>query len=332
MKLTTGSWLLLITLLSFLGLSENSIDDQSRWPKPLGDARLSLIAYATSYQDLYGVNGAGPGHLPCPDTDDTDSPSLPLKAGPNPPCGSGRYAIGLLPSYIQFSDQSYRFLSPADGRLWYVVSSNFINNPVNRLVNLSVADTTLREAVAFLVQLPNSMAQMQAQALLEQVFSQQPLLPMAASRLARYPTVTLYASDFIHSAALRVATWAVRRLSKAGERRCAQQGASCKPYLEQVCADEGSEQNRFSGVGFLIWLTTDLSDSDCEDSLDQIIDNTELSHRHWFLRNRWYESLGLIVDTNCRAAERSHCQFRVLKKYSIDNDKVWIGLSPENAQ
>ena len=44
------------------------------------DAKDALISYAVLYGDYYGASGAGPGHLPCPDSNGN--------AAENEPCGT----------------------------------------------------------------------------------------------------------------------------------------------------------------------------------------------------------------------------------------------------
>ena len=104
----------------------------------LGAARESLLAYAVGYIDLYGPRGAGPGHLPCPDTDPMDNAPDALSwlgDGPNPPCGHGSVALGRLPRHVSRPGHRYGFHGLPRQELWYAVSTAFVNNPVNRVVN-----------------------------------------------------------------------------------------------------------------------------------------------------------------------------------------------------
>ena len=100
-------------------------------------AKTALISYASSYQDHYGPLGAGPGHLPCPDTDfvrgsNSQSAKFP---GPNPPCGTTEIVMGFLPQRIQLANERYVFNKTTHSTIWYAVSTRYVNNPVNRVIN-----------------------------------------------------------------------------------------------------------------------------------------------------------------------------------------------------
>lgn len=111
----------------------------------LNEAKQALIAYALSFPDLSGTTDptAGPGYLPCPDTDNDGSP--------NPPCG-GPVALGRFPGewldVIDYEDH-------AGERFWYAISGNFRNNPKLQPLNsdtpgqLSVDGVTDVVAVIF---------------------------------------------------------------------------------------------------------------------------------------------------------------------------------------
>lgn len=89
-------------------------------------ARDALLAYTTIYPELYGPGGAGPGHLPCPDTDD----SFRL-AGPNPPCG--RAVSGRLPAHVTVSSTRVGLDVAAGGApIGYRVGAAVANNPARR--------------------------------------------------------------------------------------------------------------------------------------------------------------------------------------------------------
>lgn len=101
----------------------------------------ALIAHSVLYPDLYGPQGAGPGHLPCPDTDAHPEMSPQLRrlsrAGPNPPCAARPELYGVVPAHITVAE--FRAGVDVDsGRsypLSYVVQSNVVNNPIGRVVN-----------------------------------------------------------------------------------------------------------------------------------------------------------------------------------------------------
>lgn len=96
---------------------------QQATTKAMAQARKRLIAYTVMYADNYPASGAGPGHLPCPDTNNNGSP--------NPPCAPG--VIGRLPRAITLpSGERMPISDHGDGydqRLWYALSSPHRNNP-----------------------------------------------------------------------------------------------------------------------------------------------------------------------------------------------------------
>lgn len=85
--------------------------------------KKALIAYTVMYADNYPATGAGPGHLPCPDTSNNGSP--------NPPCGPG--IMGRLPRAIPLPSGVMMPVSDHgdgyDQRFWYALSSFHRNNP-----------------------------------------------------------------------------------------------------------------------------------------------------------------------------------------------------------
>src|SRR3972149_987667 len=115
----------------------------------LQDAKQALLAYAVVYPELPGTTDltAGPGHLPCPDTDNNGNP--------DPPCGSAPTSVvtGRMPGgkYLGISD----YQDNSGERLWYALSGNFRNNPKLQPMNsdtpgqLSVDGVTDVVAVIF---------------------------------------------------------------------------------------------------------------------------------------------------------------------------------------
>ncbi len=119
--------LLLVVASSYLLLTQlNAAASESyrreRSAVALERARQALIGYAATYPDNPATSDAlaGPGYLPCPDTDNDGSP--------NPPCGTLAAAvrIGRLPwEFLGLDDVR----DSSGERLWYAVSGNFRNNP-----------------------------------------------------------------------------------------------------------------------------------------------------------------------------------------------------------
>jgi len=121
------AWLGVITLgVSHGGLSlaPNTFRAQSLEAVQLNDERDRLIYYAVDYANLYGPGGAGPGHLPCPDTD-----VLNERPGPNPPCAQAAIAEGLLPDGVFRPTGRIAFADAMLGRSSYRVDRAVVNNP-----------------------------------------------------------------------------------------------------------------------------------------------------------------------------------------------------------
>ena len=94
----------------------------------LTTARDALLAYAATYPHRYGPTGAGPGHLPCPDTDATFR-----LAGPNPPCGGAAAATGRLPAHVTVGPSRIGLDVAAGGPpIRYRLDARFANNPARR--------------------------------------------------------------------------------------------------------------------------------------------------------------------------------------------------------
>ncbi len=86
--------------------------------------RDRLLYYAVDYVNLYGPGGAGPGHLPCPDTD-----AGALRPGPNPPCGSNHIQHGMLPDGVSRRVGRVAFTDSLFQRSEYSVAGSVVNNP-----------------------------------------------------------------------------------------------------------------------------------------------------------------------------------------------------------
>lgn len=102
----------------------------------LSAAKDSLIAYAVLHGDYYGAAGAGPGHLPCPDTNDNSSENSPC----NTPFGRLPESI-TVPGGPVFPLSSYD--SGVDQQIWYALSDDFRRNPTGVLNSSSTGNITL---------------------------------------------------------------------------------------------------------------------------------------------------------------------------------------------
>ncbi len=126
----------LLTLLSGLGLAAFGFGlflpqaSLGQWQALTQDAfqlnreRSRLMEYSVDYVNLYGSSGAGPGHLPCPDTDLGQS-----RPGPNPPCGRGNFSDGLLPDGVTRHSKRTVFSDSLSNRSRYRVARPIVNNP-----------------------------------------------------------------------------------------------------------------------------------------------------------------------------------------------------------
>lgn len=97
----------------------------------------ALMAHTSLYLDFYGAAGAGPGHLPCPDTDAAQAEFVLSRAGPNPPCASLPFASGAVPMHVTVPGlrAGIDVDAGAADQLSYRVRAAFVNNPIGRLVN-----------------------------------------------------------------------------------------------------------------------------------------------------------------------------------------------------
>ncbi|MDP3478549.1 MAG: hypothetical protein Q8R88_02165 [Desulfoprunum sp.] len=145
-----GAALLIMMLLLFIvsmavllkGIGKNTqLHGAAATSAALAKAKDALIAYAVMYADNYPPNGAGAGHLMCPDT---DSPAFDVNGLPVAPYGSsnspcGPNAIGRLPHSITLPSGSLFPLSDdgsgIDQQFWYAVTDAFIATPNVGVIN-----------------------------------------------------------------------------------------------------------------------------------------------------------------------------------------------------
>lgn len=112
------------------------VNDQS--VSALQEAKASLIAYAVMHGEHYGAAGAGPGHLPCPDTNGDGNENV--------PCGNN--ALGRLPQSIVgpvsgdtmlLSNYNYG----VDQQLWYALANPARRTPVSAFNTTTVTTHSL---------------------------------------------------------------------------------------------------------------------------------------------------------------------------------------------
>lgn len=264
----------------------------------LQTARQSLLTYAALYPWLYGPRGAGPGHLPCPDTDAvTLAPWSPAsrRDGPNPPCGSSAFATGQLPRHVNLPGQRYVFHVEPDQRLAYRVSSDMINNPVNRMVNDAVirGGREQRPFVAWVSQPVGDAGQ-------------------ARSALSRVPVSR---ESLLPGVRRSVAAWLVARVNRVRHQACVASPeaapAASGLQITEVLRLISDAHSKRPGKSLREPLKQD-GDS-CEEYVSQdtavdarLIEGVPL-HAHWFVRNGWHERVVLQSSEVCHASPSGQC-------------------------
>ena len=293
----------------------------------LGKARTALISYATNYIDHYGVEGAGPGHLPCPDTDAPDANDGEVvngvanrkdpwvRDGPNPPCSKSVVESGWLPRHVNTNAGRYHFHTRQRQRIWYAVSGRYINNPLNRVVNPdTVGNIDLGQGgniVAVLTIPP--------------LYADAMVPPLWWRNSGSVPQGSAYTvirtSDLRESVMRRVASWTVTRLNLAARERCVADtnGPACQQstYIGHTCSFNAE-------VELLFWLSEELSASTCNDielelrSAFELFDGAPYA-RHWFVRNGWFDYIDFKISPACLNAKNASCRFVVEPFDAFDN-------------
>ncbi|NKB32937.1 MAG: hypothetical protein GKR91_07545 [Pseudomonadales bacterium] len=137
----------------FLTIVSNNVIDQrgsTNTIEALRDTKDALIAYAVLHGDYYGAAGAGPGHLPCPDTNNNGLE--------NSPCVTaiGRLPISItLPSAAMFPLSAYD--SGVDQQIWYALSDAFRRNPTGVVNTTTTGNITVdgQTGIAAVIMFPD---------------------------------------------------------------------------------------------------------------------------------------------------------------------------------
>lgn len=307
--------ILMLSVLSGLVLSSSvqslvidsrlSVTEADR--QTITSAREALIAYSVNYMELYGARGAGPGHLPCPDTDAKAGSTIDQwkKDGPNPPCGQQPVATGWLPRHANVNHGRYRFHSDARQRLWYAVANEFVNNPVNRIVNpasSSGLDVLGNDGVIAIIAAPYSEAEFHA---VSDWWLRRNLdRDIATVGLIRDKDVLLPAIS-------RVGEWIESILNRTLTQYCSVPQDTDHGCTVNVAALASCGLSQFELLA--LWLAPELAHAGC----DEIRQNLSVRHhalddvpllQHWFVRNRWHEFLRITVNDACKRFV-SHCRF-----------------------
>jgi len=101
------------------------------------DAKEALISYAVLHGDYYGAAGAGPGHLPCPDSNGNGAENMPCSIN-----ALGRIPQSVtLPSGAVFPLSSYN--SNIDAQLWYGLANEVRRSPSAAFNSSTTSNLTL---------------------------------------------------------------------------------------------------------------------------------------------------------------------------------------------
>ncbi|MFK7859038.1 MAG: hypothetical protein AB8B64_09460 [Granulosicoccus sp.] len=276
-----------------------SVNDQHS----LVQARQSLISYAALYPYLYGPTGAGPAHLPCPDTDGYRERGSRAQSGQNqsrdgsdPPCASQSGSDGLLPRHTVLPGHRYLFHSQPWQRFEYRVAGHMINNPLNRVVNLQGLVADAQEPVAT-ISLP---------------------LSDDADTAAH---VTIRGRALVNATVASVAAWVIQRTVQTGQALCSTATDDASGLL--ATTGNGSVETCSSPVSY-----TENPSCQYDEALAIVLDRPFVfsgecllgslesntiervsALRHWYIRNGWYRSLQLSYHEGCSADQlaRSSC-------------------------
>ncbi len=290
----------------------------------LSDARQQLIAYSSSYLESYKPTGAGPGHLPCPDTDQTTNEfqvQVGLRGdGPNPPCGKHSIALGKLPRHISHSKSRYAFHLEDKHNLWYAVDTRFINNPVNRVVNpdsvgrIHLIDELPAAAMIFIPRESALLWKQTDSAIASQlmgVLEGRRDVKLLEESVSQYILIT--PAMLLQAVTLRVALWLQDQYQVPGLFDCASSHLCAYGALRSC--------DFFLRDKILLLIIKNKHVIKCDgssvDSLrrnqhynDARLDSVFL-YRHWFYRNDWWRFVEIRLAKTCEEA-LADCDARVV--------------------
>lgn len=281
-------------------------------------ARQSLLSYSSLYPFLYGPTGTGPGHLPCPDTDTHDQigsgGTHPFSGdGPNPPCGSSNYIQAALPRHVSLPGIRYSFHSEPFQRFDYAVHSHVVNNPVNRIVNLSFLSSTQGvHAVAATVEYEMGASQDPGGRKLTARISNAALLEVVK------PAVAAWVIDSVERSALGLCRASypenqilrhmgesveVNRIKPDDSNRSSSVSQDCLAMSEllQSCVNTVDGSISENSILLLVVDQVPLGETCAEiDFLNSTIESVAIS-RHWFVRNLWHEWVHIEPKPECNS-------------------------------
>jgi len=294
-------------------------------------ARAALISYAVNYIDHYGAQGAGIGHLPCPDTDEPDMPDDTStdswhRDGPNPPCAQLDVEHGWLPRHVNVRDGRYHFHTRSHQRLLYAVSGQFVNNPVGRIVNPSTdggfSFGQYTDVIAVLATPP-----LDADLAGSRFWLSEELM---ADQGSAYSLIRV--TDLRKPSMQRVGGWLVTQLNNAMEQRCSSIYDSSEPSDCRLSEHSLSHCDSSKNTVLLHWLTTKIAPINCEGHKQILLSTFTLLEkvpiqRHWFMRNKWNEFVEISFVPDCLTNVEPDCRF-VLLPIDDDMDLLNIQLEP----
>lgn len=315
----------------------------------LHESKVALIAYSLSYADNYAPGGAGPGHFPCPDHDSPDDGN-PRNDGPDPPCATQEQTIGRLPriTYTGGGREStnalkmlefYPLESMLDRQPWYAVSSGFINNPGNRVVNPGSTGNLFTEAgddiVAIVIEPGAEISETSQHRpgtdvtdYLEGINSQSGFYYRRSySDQSNDLLLPLRRDEISPLLKRRVAGFVVHWLQELAIRNCPflvfpnsgvfsrqhdadvelpglSGSAGCFPYATAEGSLECQDGLTSGGLPMV--------GGDCTDSIavGGVLEGVQLA-RHWFIRNRWLDYTHYSVHESCALPTGETCVFVV---------------------
>ncbi len=307
--------------------SHTSITERDRVFRLLKNAKQNLIALSVTYADNYSATGAGPGHLPCPNTDMPDG--LREHDGPSPPCGNADVAVGRLPrvSTISAANRVLAYQKGyynAEAALWYAVSNQFVNNPFIPVNSESEGKLSIDGEAGYVavVSYPGNSIGTQLQ--------YRPSLSIAHylegensdgdyefSRFAigegNDIIIGIKAEEMIPLVVSRILGNAVSWLENFRKQNCEMDyRLACYPAATET-------QGGACAVGILDgWMAVDKGT--CPGTLfsDNLLDNV-LTTSHWFLRNEWPRLIRYKVGESCLNDVSAVCEI-------VTGDVIFDGL------
>lgn len=278
-----GAWLGMLGLPKSARYIDETLSFHDR--QSLVDTRQALLSYATLYPFLYGPSGAGPGHLPCPDSDGFHRGLAPPESGfhqrrdgPDPPCIALPVSAGMMPRHVKLPGLHYVFHTQVTQNFLYEVDGALINNPLNRLVNSSV----LRQpdsVPAAVVSLPSV---------------------NGTSMLGR---VELSRSAILGTTVAAVAAWIIARSRETRPGSCdSDEQVDVLGVVQVTPCDKSLTPATDCESEHLLELLLDVSVAVDTCLIANVKDHTiegVPAERHWFLRNEWLSFVALDYAKGC---------------------------------